>query len=67
MIHNQPLIQLLSVIAIIVPLPIATLVFWTTFALASPLIIQSLVCSWAAAIIIYASAAVYTRIERRKL
>jgi hypothetical protein len=67
MIHNQPLIQFLSVIAIIVPLPIATLVFWTAFGLASPLVIQSLVGSWAAAMIIYASVAIYTRMEHRKL
>lgn len=67
MIHNQPLIQFLSVLAVIVPLPIATLVFWTAFGLASPLVIQSLVGSWAAAMIIYASRAIYTRIEHRKL
>jgi hypothetical protein len=67
MIHNQPLIQFLSVIAIIVPLPIATLVFWTAFGLASPLVIQSLVGSWAAAMITYACIAVYSRIEHRKL
>lgn len=67
MIQNQPLIQFLSVIAIIVPLPLATLVFWTAFGLASPLVIQSLVGSWAAAMIIYALVAAYTRIERRKL
>jgi hypothetical protein len=67
MIHNQPLIQFLSVIAIIVPLPIATLIFWTAFGLASPLVIQSLIGLWVAAITIYASMAIYTRIERRKL
>lgn len=67
LIHNQPLIQFLSVIAIIMPLPIAILVFWTAFGLASPLVIQSLIGAWAAAMIIYASVAVYTRIEHRKL
>jgi hypothetical protein len=67
MIHNQPLIQFLSVIAIIVPLPIATLIFWTAFGLASPLVIQSLIGLWAATMIIYASMAIYTRMERRKL
>jgi hypothetical protein len=67
MIHNQPFIQFLSVIAIIVPLPIAALVFWTAFGLASPLVIQSLIGLWAAVMIIYASVAVYARIERGKL
>jgi hypothetical protein len=67
LIHNQPLIQFLSVIAIIMPLPMATLVFWAAFGLASPLVIQSLIGAWTAAIIIYASMAVYTKIEHRKL
>lgn len=66
MIHNQSLIQFLSIIAIIAPLPIATFVFWATFSLASPFVIQSLIGSWAAAMIIYASAVVYTRIEHRR-
>jgi len=67
MIHNQVLIQLLSVIAIIVPLPMAALVFWTAFGLASPLILPSLIGLWAATMIIYAAMAIYTKIERRKL
>jgi len=67
MIHNQVLIQLLSVIAIIVPLPMAALVFWTVFGLASPLVLQSLIGLWAATMIIYATMAIYTKIERRKL
>lgn len=67
MIHNQVLIQLLSVIAIIVPLPMAALVFWTVFGLASPLVLPSLIGLWAATMIIYATMAIYTKIERRKL
>ena len=66
MIHNQPLIQLLSVIAITVPLPIAAFVFWAAFGLASPLVIQSLIGLWAAAMIVFATMTIYTKIERRK-
>jgi hypothetical protein len=67
MIQNQLFIQLLSVIAIVVPLPIAVFVFWTAFGLASPLVIQSFVGLWAAATIVYVTKTIYARIERRKL
>jgi hypothetical protein len=67
MIHNQLLIQVFSILAIVVPLPMVTLIFWTAFGLASPLVIRSLIGLWAAAMIIYAATAVYTMIQRRKL
>ena len=66
-IHNHLLIQLLSAIAIIMPLPIATFIFWTAFGLASPIVIQSFVALWATATIVYVTMAIYVRIEHGKL
>jgi hypothetical protein len=50
-IHNQPLIQFLGVLAIIVPLPLAMSLFW--FAFSSAVAIQSLVGLWAGAAMTY--------------
>jgi len=66
-IHNHLLIQLLSAIAIIMPLPTATFIFWTAFGLASPIVIQSFVALWATATIVYVTMAIYVRIEQGKL
>jgi len=66
-VHNQFLIQVLAVLAIVVPLPVVVAVFWAVFGLASPLIIQGIVVLWAAATIVYAALLVYTRIRQGNL
>ena len=63
-IHNQLFIQLLAVLAIVVPLPLVAVIFWVVFGLASPLIIQGIVVLWAIATIAYAVLFVYAKIRQ---
>jgi hypothetical protein len=63
MIHNQPLIQLLSVLAIVTPLPLTMSVFW--FAFSSAVAIQSLVGLWAAATMTYVTMEIRNAIQDR--
>jgi len=63
MIHNQPLIQLLSVLTIIVPLPLAMSVFW--FAFSSAVAIQSLIGLWAAAAMIHVTLEIHQEVQDR--
>jgi len=65
--HNQFLIQILAVLAIVVPLPLVAVVFWAAFGLASPMVIQGFLVLWATATVTYAATMVYTRIRDRKL
>jgi cobalamin biosynthesis protein CobD/CbiB len=62
-IHNQPLIQLLGVLAIIVPLPLAMSLFW--FAFSSAAAIQSLVGLWAVATMTYVTLEMRNAIQDR--
>jgi len=64
-IHNQYLIQALTVLAMIVPLPLTSLVFWIVFGLGLPIVIQGIVSSWLAAAIIYVVWSAYVRIKQR--
>lgn len=63
MIHNQTLIQLLSVVAIVMPLPVAMSVFWPAFS--SVIVIQNLVGLWAAATMTYVSFKIRNRVQDR--
>jgi len=63
MIHNQPLIQLLSVLAIIVPLPLAVFMFW--FAFSSAVAIQSLIGLWAVAMLTYVTLEIHKGVQDR--
>ena len=62
-IHNQPLIQLLGVLAIIVPLPLAMSAFWIAFSSAAA--IQSLIGLWAAATMTYVFLEIHNGIKDR--
>ncbi len=64
--HNQFLIQVLAVLAIIVPLPLVAAVFWLVFGLASPWIIQGLLALWAGATIAYGALLVYARTRQEE-
>jgi hypothetical protein len=64
-IHNQYLIQALTVLAMIVPLPLTSLLFWIVFGLGLPIVIQGIVSSWLAATIIYVVWSAYVRIKQR--
>jgi hypothetical protein len=63
MIHNQLLIQLLSVLAIIVPLPLAVSMFW--FAFSSAVAIQSLIGLWAVAMMTYVTLEIHKGVQDR--
>jgi len=63
MIHNQTLIHLLSVVAIVMPLPVAMSVFWLAFS--SVIVIQNLVGLWAAATMTYVSFKIRNRVQDR--
>jgi hypothetical protein len=63
MIHNQTLIHLLSVVAIVMPLPVAMSVFWLAFS--SVIVIQNLVGLWAAATMTYVSFRIRNRVQDR--
>jgi len=64
MIHNQLLVQLLSVVAIVIPLPVAISVLWLAFS--SAMVIQSLIGLWAAATMTYVSVEIHNRIQDRE-
>jgi hypothetical protein len=63
-VHNQLFIQVLAVLAIVVPFPLVAVIFWVVFGLASPLIIQGIVVLWAIATIAYAALFVYAKIRQ---
>ena len=63
MIHNQPLIQFLSALTIVVPLPLAISLFW--FAFSSALAIQSLLGVWAAVAMIHVFVEILNRWQDR--
>lgn len=63
-VHNQLFIQLLAVLAIVVPLPLVAVIFWAVFGLASPLVIQGIVVLWAVATIAHAALFVYSKIRQ---
>jgi|GEM_PF-2082285 len=65
-IHNQLLIQVLAVLAIVVPFPLAALIFWVVFGVGSPVIIQSIITLWVAVTVIYAALCVYIKIKQKK-
>jgi hypothetical protein len=64
-IHNQHLIQALTVLAMMVPLPLTSFIFWIVFGLGLPIVIQGIVLSWLAATIIYIVWSAYVRIKQR--
>jgi hypothetical protein len=66
MIHNQLLIQLFAVLAITLPLLFAALMFWTTFGIASPIVIQSLLGLWTATTVVYVASSIYVRTKQRE-
>lgn len=66
-IHSQKLIQLLTVFAIAMPLPIMALTFWAVFGLNSPIVIQSITTTWVVSTIAYGACAVHTRMKQRRL
>jgi len=63
MIHNQLLVQLLSAVAIVIPLPVAISVLWLAFS--SAMVIQSLIGLWAAVTMTYGSVEIHNRIQDR--
>lgn len=63
-IHNQFLIQMLAVLAMVVPIPLVGITFWAVFGLAIPAIIQSIVVLWVVAIVACAALSVYTKIRQ---
>jgi len=65
-IRNQPLIQLFATLAVVMPLPLVTLIFWVVFFVASPMIIQGMAIAWAATVTIYFTLTMYIRIKQRK-
>jgi hypothetical protein len=65
-VHNQFLIGVLAVLAIAIPLPLVMTIFWAVFGLASPVIIQCVIVTWAATTAVYAALAAYARIRQRK-
>jgi hypothetical protein len=62
-IQNQSLIQLVAVLAIMVPLPTVGIVFWLVFAVCPSIVIPIIIAAWIAASVIYASLSVYARIK----
>jgi hypothetical protein len=64
-IHNQSLIQILIMLAMIIPLPLVGVVFWLLFAFASPIVIQTVVLVWTASTVIYGTTATYVRVKER--
>jgi hypothetical protein len=64
-IHNQTFIQLLAVLAIVVPLPLTAFVFLSVFGFSSPIAIQSILVLWATTTIAYAALLIYTKIKQR--
>jgi hypothetical protein len=51
-IHNQHLIQVLTVLAMILPLPFTAFVFWVAFGLGLPIVLQGIVSFWACSSVI---------------
>jgi hypothetical protein len=64
MIHNQSLIQVLTVLILVLPLPCTGLLFWLLFAY-SAIAVQSVVALWAVTMMVYGGMTVYVRIKQR--
>ncbi len=67
LVNSQKLIQLLAVVTISAPLPLAVLLFQGFFGTGSPIAIQISFASWATVAAVYFAAVGYTRIKQRKL
>jgi polyferredoxin len=66
-IHNQVLIRLLAVLAIMLPLPLSAWVFLGAFGLQSPYVIQGTAFLWLLVTIVYFTLALYVKAKQRNL
>ena len=52
-IQNQTLIQLLIILAVVTPIPLASVMFWLVFCVAPVIMISSIVVIWAVGSVSY--------------
>lgn len=62
-IQNQLLIQLLIILSIVIPIPLATVIFWLIFGVAPAIVIPSILVVWVAGSVSYAVIRLWAKLE----
>lgn len=62
-IQNQLLIQLLIILSIAIPIPLATVIFWLIFGVAPAIVIPSILVVWVAGSVSYAVIRLWAKLE----